>query len=102
MSSRELGLVREALSGAGMDLSYAFEDLVFLSHNGFLLQFTDWQREILIHTNVEGQAIDMAGRISLLQNKGTELGLVFSMGKQYRLAASAGDGEHIQIEFVND
>lgn len=96
---RELGLVREALEGAGMDLSYAYEDLVFLSHTGFLLQFTDWQREMLIHTNVEARNTDMVGAIELLQSKGTELGLVFSMGKQYRLTPSSDGEENIQLEF---
>ncbi len=99
MITRELGLVREALNGAGMDVSYAYEDLVFVGHNGFLLQFTDWQREMLIHTNVEARDTDMAGAIHLLQNKGTELGLVFSMGKQYRLAPSLDGEENIQLEF---
>ncbi len=99
MGERELGLVREALSVAGMDLAYAYEDLVFLQHNGFLLQFTDWHRQLLIHINVEAKEAAMAGAISLLQNSGTELGLVFSMGQKYRLRVSDNEDENIQLEF---
>jgi len=98
MITRELGLVREVLEGAGMELSYAYDDLVFVGHNGFLLQFTDWQRELLIHTNVEAKADEMAGAIGMLQQKASDVGLVFSLGKQYRITPSSG-GESIQLEF---
>ncbi len=46
MTTRELGLVREVLTAAGMDISYAYEDLIFLEHNGFLLQFTEKEHEL--------------------------------------------------------
>lgn len=95
---RELGLVREALEGAGMDLSYAYEDLVFLDHTSFLLQFTDWGRELLVHTNVEADERSILGAIALLKSKGEELGLVFSEGQKYKLSPAVGN-ENIQLEF---
>lgn len=36
---RPLGLVKEALEQIGIEVSYAYEDLVFIQHNHFLLQF---------------------------------------------------------------
>lgn len=98
MKKRELGLVREALEGAGMNLSYAYDDLVFLEHTGFMLQFTDWERELLVHTNVEADNQSMLGAISLLKAKGEEVGLVFTEGQKYKLNPVA-DSENIQLEF---
>lgn len=97
MSNRRLGVVREALTAAGMDLTYAYEDLVFLEHNGFMLQFTDKANEILIHKNVDADENDIAVAIALLQRKAEEVGLTMSLGRSYRL--SQGDEENIQIEF---
>ena len=97
MTTRELGLVREALTAANMDISYAYEDLVFLEHNGFLLQFTDNPHELLIHMNKEANQDELSVTIALLQTKGSKLNLVFNKGGCYRLQ-EADDG-NIQIEF---
>jgi hypothetical protein len=98
MSNRELGLVREALSAAGMDLTYAYEDLVFLEHTGFLLQFTENEKELLIHRNREAVADELVGAITLLQEKAKEVGLTFNQGRYYRLTHGK-DRENIQLEF---
>ncbi len=97
MSNRKLGEVREALTAAGMDLSYAYEDLVFLEHNGFLLQFTEKENELLIHKNDEANGDELTLAITLLQQKAAELGLTMNVGGRYRLCQ--GDDETIQIEF---
>lgn len=98
MSNRALGLVREALTTAGMELSYAYEDLIFLEHNGFLLQFTDNEAELLIHTNSDANEDEVAGAIALLQVKATEVGLTFNRRGRYRLTQVEGE-EKIQLQF---
>ncbi|MCF6188817.1 MAG: hypothetical protein L3J49_15235 [Desulfobulbaceae bacterium] len=98
MTTRELGLVREVLTAAGMDISYAYEDLIFLEHNGFLLQFTEKQHELLLHKNSEADEHTLAGAIDLLQLKAAETGLTLTLGTKYRLRQVAGQ-EDIQLEF---
>jgi len=98
MNNRELGLVREALSAAGMDMTYAYEDLVFLEHTGFLLQFTEKERELLIHRNHEAVEDELAGAITLLQHKAKEVGLILNQGRCYRLTQEK-DKENIQLKF---
>ncbi|MCF6187313.1 MAG: hypothetical protein L3J49_07555 [Desulfobulbaceae bacterium] len=98
MTTRELGLVREALSAAGMDISYAYEDLIFLEHNGFLLQFSDNPHQLAILINDQANEDELTIAIALLQAKGTELGLVFGHGGRYRL--NEADDGNIQIEFL--
>ncbi len=98
MTARQLGLVREALTSVGMDISYACEDLVFLEHNGFLLQFTENERELLVHINCNALEEKLADAVSLLQRKAEEVGLAVSMGKRYRLHQD-DDEETIRLEF---
>lgn len=98
MSTRKLGTVREALTAAGMDLTYAYEDLVFPEHNAFLLQFTDKENELLIHKNAEAREDELTDAVNLLQQKATEVGLIFTPGQRYRI--SQDENENIEIEFL--
>ena len=98
MTTRELGLVREALTVAGMEISYAYEDLIFLEHNGFLLQFRDKPQEISIHVNIKADEKKFAGAIALLQLKATEVGLIMTTREKYRIRQIDGE-ESIQLEF---
>jgi len=98
MTTRELGLVREALTAAGMDISYAYEDLIFLEHNGFLLQFSDTPHVIRLHINIEAEDKDLSVAIALLQLKATEAGLTLKIGEKYRMRQMDGE-ENIQLEF---
>ena len=97
MSSRALGLVKEALNRAGMEISHAWEDLVFPEHTGFLLQFCTKENELFIHTNKEANAQELEWPISLLQLKGKEVGLRFHKGQRYTL--SDIDTENFRLEF---
>lgn len=99
MTLRPLGTVKEILESAGMGLSYAHEDLVFLEHNGFLLQFCDKEQEVLIHINEEAEENELAAPLALLQEKARENGMVFNKGGHYRL--SQADEENIRIEFLS-
>ena len=98
MTLRPLGIVKEILESAGMGLSYAHEDLVFLEHNGFLLQFGDKEQEVLIHVNEEADEQELAPALALLQSKAKENHMVFTIGDHYRL--SQADEENINIEFL--
>ena len=98
MTTRKLGLVREAVTAAGMDISYAYEDLVFLEHTGFLLQFGDNPYEIHIHINAEANEEDLAEAVALLRTKGIPLDLIFRRSGRFRLRKT-DDAESIQLEF---
>jgi hypothetical protein len=98
MTLRPLGTVKEILESAGMNLSYAYEDLVFLDHNAFLLQFTDKEQEVLIHINEEAAEDEIVQALALLQKKAEENKMIFSKAGYYRL--SQADEENINIEFL--
>ena len=95
-----LGRVKQVVEAIDMGISYAHEDLVFLEHNDFLLEFTDREDEILVHFNVEGNADELVVDLNRLQEAAARAGLRFTEGCPYRL--SEVDAENIRIEFLED
>lgn len=98
MSLKPLGVVKTIVESAGMGISYAYDDLVFLEHNAFLLQFTDNDKEILIHTNSEAEGEEIKDSIAKLKNVAAAQGVTFTDGGLYTLAQA--DDENIRIEFL--
>ncbi len=98
MTKRSLGVIKEILESAGMGFNYAYEDLVFLDHSGFLLQFAEKKGEVLIHVNVEAEQDALALDIALLQERASEQNMVFLHGQQYKLREA--DGENVTLEFL--
>jgi len=67
MSLKPLGKIKELVEAAGMQISYAYDDLVFLDHNAFLLQFDDDGRTVFIHTNREAESGEISRGVANLK-----------------------------------
>lgn len=64
---RALGIVREIVTELGHDLTYAYEDLIFIDHNAYLLQFTDSPEMLNLFFNIElseNDAVEMERNIT--------------------------------------
>ncbi len=97
MTNNPLGVVKNIVESVGMDISFAYEDLIFLEHNGFLLQFTDSDKVIHIHTNAEADEAMVNRDISRLINAAHNQDMSFIKGKAYTL--DQGDDETIRLAF---
>ena len=97
MNLKPLGLVTEIVESAEMGISYAYEDLVFLEHNAFLLEFTAGDMELLIHINSEAEESEIKDSVARLKKMAIEKGMTFSDGGRYTLTQA--DDENIRIEF---
>ncbi|MHB8148729.1 MAG: hypothetical protein ACYDIB_01065 [Desulfobulbia bacterium] len=97
MSLKPLGMVKTIVETAGMGISYAYDDLVFLEHNFFLLQFTDNDREVKIHVNSEADEATVQSDIERLQEVARNQAMQFSRGTHYTLIPEGEDA--IRIEF---
>ena len=98
MHLRPLGLVKELVESVGMGVAYAYEDLVFLDHNAFLMQFGDDGRTVFIHTNSEADAAETAEGVFRLIKAATEVSdITFTEGALYTLKQLEDDT--ISIEF---
>ncbi|MCE1274329.1 MAG: hypothetical protein LWW75_07390 [Chlorobiales bacterium] len=50
---RPLGIVKEIIEDIGQEITYAYDDLVFVKHNDFLLQFEKSPEELGLYFNTE-------------------------------------------------
>ena len=94
---KPLGKITAVLADLGLEVTYAYDDLVFVQHSAFLLQFTEEQDTLKLFINKEcdpavanavasnivlefdkaGYNITPTGRYTLAQNTDTTLALQF-------------------------
>ena len=97
MTLNPLGKLKELVESVGMGISYAYDDLVFPDHNGFLLQFKGDGRSVTVHINSEADRKEVEPTIEKLKNAAVPTDLTFSVGTLYTLVQS--EDETISIEF---
>jgi hypothetical protein len=95
---RPLGTVMELVEALGHEVTYAYEDLVFINHNDFLLQFDAADPNALdLFFNTEcdaAEADEVAGRMI---PEGIQKGLVIHRKGTYTMTEAEGDS--LQITF---
>ena len=97
MALKPLGILKEVVESAGMGISYAYDDLVFPDHNGFLMQFSDDGNKVTVHINTEADRKEVGQAIKKLKSFATPTSLEISVGNFYTLYQA--DDETISIEF---
>lgn len=97
MDLKPLGLVKKIVESVGMDISHAYDDLVFLNHNALLLQFTE-TNQILIHMNSEADKSKAQPDVIRLQEAAFCQGMKFYAGHFYTLEQE--NDESIRIKFT--
>ena len=97
MGLKPLGKVKTIVEAAGMGISYVYDDLVFLEHNSFLLQFTNNDHEITVHVNSEAEEPTVHGDIERLQAAACNHAMQCTRGGHYTLVPEGEDS--IRIEF---
>lgn len=98
MGLKQLGIVKEIVEAAGMGISYTYEDLVFIEHNAFLLQFADKDNEVLIHINQEAEGSTIQADIARLKAEASARKMILRDGIYYTI--NQGDDENIHLEFA--
>lgn len=57
MNFRPLGIAKEIINTTGLDVTYAYDDLVFVEHSPFLVQFDDDNPQNLkLYFNIDCEA----------------------------------------------
>lgn len=52
---RPLGIITEVIERMGLEVTFAYEDLVFISHNAFLLRMGQTGEKVHLYFNEESQ-----------------------------------------------
>lgn len=94
---RPLGIVKEMIDATGLSVTHVWDDLVFIEHNAFILQFGEKGEDISLHFNTDSEEDKRDEIITKLIAEGQKQGLVVSYVGTYSLMQK--DDENIDIEF---
>ena len=97
MTLKPLGKVKELVESVGMGISYAYDDLVFLEHNAFLLQFGKDNKTLFVHANEEAKPEEVSECIARLEKAAALQELTIKKGKVYKL--SQAEDNMVTLEF---
>ena len=99
MSLKPLGIVKEIVEANGIEISYVYDDLVFVDHNVFLFQFADKNNTIVLHRNKDADEQEVLVLIGLMNDAAASRDMVIVKGKYYTLVQA--DGENVRLEFMD-
>jgi hypothetical protein len=94
---RPLGTVMELIESIGHEVTYAYEDLVFIDHNHFLLQFGKESHSLDLFINTECSADEAESISAKMINAAPPMGLVISPKGTYTMNEAADNS--LQITF---
>lgn len=97
---RPLGVVKQLLEEIGFAITYAYEDLVFIEHNPFLLQFGKTGDLLFFSANVETGEEEARQQFAAIQAQAGAQGMSLRHRGRYRL--SEAEGENLSLEFFED
>lgn len=82
---RPLAIIQNMLARLGQNVSYAYDDLIFLEHNAYLLQMTPQGERLLVHFNQSCDPQQRPGLLQSLKQAAAEEGLRLRWRGFYRL-----------------
>lgn len=95
---RPLGEVMAMVEALGHEVTYAYEDLVFINHNDFLLQFDATEPNALdLFFNTECDTAEADAVAERIIPEGIQKGLVIRRKGTYTMTEAEGD--NLQITF---
>ena len=95
---KPLGKITAILADLGLEVTYAYDDLVFVQHSAFLLQFTDNPAALKLFTNTE--CVPEEAATAEKQIIGAHAAAGFSVVPSGQYAISANADETIDLRFI--
>lgn len=97
---RSLPIAEQIIKSTGLNMTYPYDDLVFVEHNPFLLRFNDEKPEqIFIHFNKDCYAEDKQKMLNSMERKAFKLGVSLLEKSHYTMKQEDGS-EEITLEFL--
>ncbi len=100
IQNRPLGLVMQMVEEMGSEVTYAYEDLVFINHNAFIVQFTSDPTHLNIYFNKDFSQDKIKVLAEGLEKQAPINGFKISFRGSYELAQQ--EGENIEIKFFQE
>lgn len=101
MKLRPLGIATQIIQETELNVTYNYDDLVFIEHNPFIIQFDDENPENLnLFFNVDCEH-DAAGKLEAqLKNAASRKGFTITTSGKFEMKQKQGT-EQIDIKFIN-
>ena len=97
IEKRPLGKITALLTGLNLEVTYAYDDLIFIQHSAFMLQFTDDPAKLKLFTNTE---CDPKEADAVADNVVAEFAKAgFDVWPAGRYTLTPNDNETLNIEF---
>jgi len=100
MIERALGKITALLADLNMEVTYAYDDLVFVQHSAFLLQFTDDPAKLKLFSHTECDPKEAGTIISDVVGAFAKGG--FNVLPSGRYSLKPNDNETLNIEFLGN
>lgn len=97
---RPLVLVMEITDTVGLQVTYEYDNLVFVSHNVFIYRFTDTSGKVDIFFNVDCETQAEQKLFEKLSTAAKDKGITLLNCGHYKL--SQADDENMSIEFLEE
>jgi hypothetical protein len=97
---RPLGELKSVLENLGVDITYAYEDLVFVQHNHYMFQFGETGDQLVYFANVDTPAGEAENHFRTIQRVIGAKGIFLRNGGRYKLTPATD--QTLSIEFLSD
>jgi len=96
---RPLNKAAELVEASGLEVTYAYDDLVFAEHSVFILKFDDVNdKNFHLYFNIDCPAADKDQIFSLLSTKAAEMNVFIIQDGTFKMASNE-QTEEIEILF---
>ena len=98
---RPLGIVKGALETLDVEITYVYEDLIFIKHNHFLLQFGEIGEKMFFYRNSEIKIDEAMGQFEILSASLSGEGLELTYQGSYTLEEKADGTMSLELSEEN-
>ena len=95
---KPLGIIKEMLNGIGFEVTYAYDDLIFIEHNAFLLQMGKSGEDVRLYFNTDSTMDKRVDITNLLKECGRQYRFLVDRKGTYTVVQNEHH-EDFQIQF---
>jgi hypothetical protein len=95
---KPLGIIKEMLDGIGFEITYAYDDLIFIEHNAFLLQMGKSGEDVRLYFHTDSSLEKRADITNLLKECGRQYRFLVDRKGTYTVLQNRHQ-ENLQLQF---
>jgi len=100
MELRPLGIATEIIQETGLDVTYTYDDLVFIEHNPFIIQFDDENlKNLKLFFNIDCEPETAGKLVSQLTDAASQRGFTITGSGKFEMKQKENT-EEIDIKFI--